>query len=61
VHVEHRLQQANACDDVLEPARQVAIDQRNIRRRAAHIESDEPLNTQAPSDPTHANEPTRRP
>ena len=61
VHIQHRLGEAHAADQVLEALRQLAVDQRHVGRGAAHVEADEARVVEALAHPAHADQPAGRP
>ena len=61
MHVEHGLQQASPRDEVLEAVRHITVDEGHVGRGAAHVEADQPADTQAAADPGHADQAARGP
>ncbi len=61
VHVEHRLRQAHAGDQMLEALRQLAVDERDVGRGAAHVKTDEARQVEPLAHPAHADQAPGRP
>ena len=61
VHVQHRLVETRARNEVLETLRQLAVDQRHVGRGATHVEADEAPLAEALAHPMHADQSARGP